>query len=131
MINAMRKCSPRNGVNEAKTPAATPAEIACGDAVSRKMRFETYLKDRVQLRRGHSMTRSFSALEAGLFRPNSIYETGSRFFSVRFKGYLVSELRQFIHIMYVLTLRFQDTDRVQRLRLPGFVAGSAANSGGS
>jgi hypothetical protein len=36
----MMKCNPKNGVNEANTPAAKPAALACGEALTRKTRLK-------------------------------------------------------------------------------------------
>jgi hypothetical protein len=51
---------PRNGVEEAKTPAATPAAIECGEAVSLSTRFEMYCQERENERRGQTRVRTLS-----------------------------------------------------------------------
>ena len=61
-----------NGVNEVNTPAATPAAIACGVAVMRKMRLVTYCVERNQERRGQSQTRNFSNDVGGVRLLNNI-----------------------------------------------------------
>ena len=66
------KWKPRNGLNEAKTPAATPAATECGEAVRRNTRLVTYWADRPQLLRGQTAILNFSRQLAGFLRENSI-----------------------------------------------------------
>ena len=42
--SAKTKCSPKNGVNELKTPQATPSAIRCGVSGSRRTRCPRYSK---------------------------------------------------------------------------------------
>ena len=74
---ATKKCSPMNGVKEVNIPTATPAAIACGVAVIRKILLVTYCVDRNQERRGHTQTRSVSNQFGGVRLLNNIHFTSS------------------------------------------------------
>ncbi len=76
MIQAMTPASmswaPRNGVNTAKTPAAAPSAIRCGEDGRRFRRKIMYWADRVQLRLGQKRHLRRSPKLAALARLNSI-----------------------------------------------------------
>src|SRR5690606_39663165 len=74
------KWKPMNGVNDAKTPAAKPAAMACGDAFSRLTRCQAYPQARRHPRRGqsHANRRSWNGGFVRRLNNISIYQTGER-----------------------------------------------------